>query len=472
MPVHLGSMDETVAAVVRAHRDAHGQPAFRPGDAFVHNAPYNGGTHLPDVTVVLPVFDGDSKGALPVAFVAARGHHADIGGVTPGSMPPFSKTIDDEGVLFDSVPLVRGGRFLEEDIRRELAGGPHPARNPDQNIRDLKAQLAACIKGEQELKRAFRAHGLGTVSAYMGHVQDNAEVFVRRAIGTLRDGEFTCRMDDSAEIRVRVTVDPARGEATVDFAGTSAQHPGNLNAPRAVTRAAVLYVFRTLVDADIPMNAGCLRPIRILVPEGSMLAPRPPAAVCAGNVETSQVVVDALFGALGVMAASQGTMNNFTFGDARSQYYETICGGQGAGCPGAARDGFDGASAVHTHMTNSRLTDPEVLESRYSVRVESFAVRAGSGGTPSGANEGKGGFKGGDGVVRKIRFLAPMTAAILSDRRNVAPFGLDGGGEGAKGRNAVQRTNGQVEELAGTAETKVEPGDIFIIETPGGGACG
>jgi 5-oxoprolinase (ATP-hydrolysing) len=476
MPVHLGSMDETVAAVVRAHRDEDGRPAFRPGDAFVHNAPYNGGTHLPDVTVVLPIFDQETAqgGNQPVAFVAARGHHADIGGVTPGSMPPFSKTIDDEGVLFDAVPLVRGGQFIESDVRAHLASGPHPARNPDQNIRDLKAQLAACVKGEQALRRAFRAHGLGVVSAYMGHVQDNAELFVRRAIGTLKDGAFACAMDDGAEIRVRVTVDRTRGEATVDFEGSSAQHPGNLNAPRAVTRAAVLYVFRTLVDADIPMNAGCLRPIRILVPDGSMLAPRHPAAVCAGNVETSQVVVDALFAALGVMAASQGTMNNFTFGDERSQYYETICGGQGAGCRGAdrpdgGRSGFDGASAVHTHMTNSRLTDPEVLESRYPVRVESFAVRANSGGAPGAHAHG---WRGGDGVVRKIRFLAPMTAAILSDRRKVAPFGLNGGADGARGRNAVQRANGTVEELSGTAEVKMNAGDVFIIETPGGGGCG
>ncbi|MGE5537152.1 MAG: hydantoinase B/oxoprolinase family protein, partial [Gemmatimonas sp.] len=464
-------------------------------------------THLPDVTVIAPVF---LVAPAPEFYVASRGHHADIGGITPGSMPPFSTSIDEEGVLFDAVPLVRAGRFQESLVREHLASGRHPARNPDQNIRDLQAQLAACVKGEQELKRAFRAHGLGTVSAYMGHVQDNAELFVRRAIGSLRDGEFACPMDDGATVRVKVTVDRVRGEATVDFAGTSDQHPGNLNAPRAVTRAAVLYVFRTLVDADIPMNAGCLRPIRILIPDGSMLSPRPPAAVCAGNVETSQVVVDALFGALGVMAACQGTMNNLTFGDDRRQYYETICGGAGAGADSSGAV-FDGASAVHTHMTNSRLTDPEVLETRYPVRIESFAVRAGSGGKPAARHaaaragksvgaasveevsatgrggdgppasaEGRGGDgppasaegRGGDGVVRRIKFLAPMTAAILSDRRKVAPFGINGGGDGATGRNAILRASGEVQELAGTAEVKVDIGDVFIVETPGGGGCG
>jgi 5-oxoprolinase (ATP-hydrolysing) len=465
MPVHLGSMDETVAAIVRAHSDENGLPAFRADDAFVHNAPYNGGTHLPDVTVVLPVFLHESfdAGDKPVAYVAARGHHADIGGITPGSMPPFSSSIGDEGVLFDAVPLVRGGTFLEDEVRAHLASGKFPARNPDQNVRDLKAQLAACVKGERELRRAFETYGHATVAAYMGFVQDNAEAFVRRAISALKDGAFAAAMDDGATVRVAVTVDRAKGEATVDFTGTSPQHPGNLNAPRAVTRAAVLYVFRTLVDADIPMNAGCLRPIRIVVPDGSMLAPSHPAAVCAGNVETSQVVCDVLFAALGVMAASQGTMNNLTFGDAHRQYYETMCGGQGAGIDATGR-AFAGASAIHTHMTNSRLTDPEVLESRYPVRVESFAVRDSSGGA--------GAARGGDGVVRQIKFLAPMTAAILSDRRTVAPFGLNGGDAGAKGRNAVVRHDGSVEELAGTAETRVAPGDAIIIETPGGGGIG
>ncbi|HET9149859.1 MAG TPA: hydantoinase B/oxoprolinase family protein, partial [Alphaproteobacteria bacterium] len=362
------------------------------------------------------------------------------------------------------------GRFLEDEIRARLSSGQRaagekkfPARNPDQNLRDLKAQLAACVKGADELARAYRAHGLDVVSAYMGHVQDNAEAFVRRAISALHDGFYTCAMDDGARISVRVTVDKANGAATVDFAGTSPQHPGNFNAPRAVTRAAVLYVFRTLVDADIPMNAGCLRPIRIEIPEDSMLAPNHPAAVCAGNVETSQVVVDALFGALGVMAASQGTMNNLTFGDAERQYYETICGGQGAGYDSAGVP-FDGVSAVHTHMTNSRLTDPEVLEARFPVRVESFAIRERSG--------GNGIAKGGDGVVRRIRFLAPMTAAILSNRRRVPPFGLNGGGVGAVGRNTVVRADGRVEELAGTAETDMQPGDAIVIETPGGGGVG
>jgi 5-oxoprolinase (ATP-hydrolysing) len=358
---------------------------------------------------------------------------------------------------------VRGGTFLEDEVRAHLASGKFPARNPDQNVRDLKAQLAACVKGERELRRAFETYGHATVAAYMGFVQDNAEAFVRRAISALKDGAFAAAMDDGATVRVAVTVDRAKGDATVDFTGTSPQHPGNLNAPRAVTRAAVLYVFRTLVNADIPMNAGCLRPIRIVVPDGSMLAPSHPAAVCAGNVETSQVVCDALFAALGVMAASQGTMNNLTFGDAHHQYYETICGGQGAGIDATGRP-FAGASAIHTHMTNSRLTDPEVLESRYPVRVERFAVRDSSGGA--------GAARGGDGAVRQIKFLAPMTAAILSDRRTVAPFGLNGGDAGAKGRNAVVRHDGSVEELAGTAETRVAPGDAMVIETPGGGGIG
>jgi len=393
-------------------------------------------------------------------------------------------------VLFDAVPLVRGGRFLEDSIRVHLALGKFPARNPDQNIRDLKAQLAACAKGERELRRAFATYGRATVAAYMGHVQDNAERFVRRAIGALRDGRFAVAMDDGSTVRVAVTVDAANGAAIVDFAGTAAQHAGNLNAPRAVTRAAVLYVFRTLVDADIPMNAGCLRPIDIRIPAGSMLAPAHPAAVCAGNVETSQVVCDALFAALGVMAASQGTMNNLTFGDDRSQYYETICGGQGAGFDSAGRP-FEGASAVHTHMTNSRLTDPEVLEARYPVRVAAFAVRPNSGGEGSGGKGGAGdslsgrapsgdsmsgrapsGARGGDGVVRRIEFLAPMTAAILSDRRSVAPFGLDGGGDGARGKNYVVRASGAVEDLAGVAQVQVAPGDAIVIETPGGGGVG
>ena len=469
MPVHLGSMDETVMAVVRAHSDKNGRPTFAAGDAFVHNAPYNGGTHLPDVTVVLPVFhDGSDK---PIAYVAARGHHADIGGISPGSMPPFSHTIDEEGVLFDALPLVGAGQFLEKEIRAHLTGktsssarpSARGARNPDQNLRDLKAQVAACSKGAADLARAANAYGLNTLTAYMGFVQDNAERFVRAAIGALKDGAFTCEMDDGSRISVAVTVDRAQGSAIVDFAGTSAQHAGNLNAPRAVTRAAVLYVFRTLVDADIPMNAGCLRPIDIRIPPGSMLAPAHPAAVCAGNVETSQVVVDALFGALGVMAAAQGTMNNLTFGDATRQYYETICGGSGAGTDSHG-NGFAGASAVHTHMTNSRLTDPEVLEARYPVRVEEFSVRKNSG--------GQGAWRGGDGAIRKIKFLAPVTAAILSDRRRVAPFGLDGGGAGAVGRNTVVRASGAVERLAGTAETRMAAGDAIVIETPGGGGVG
>ena len=477
MPVHLGSMDETVMAVVKAHSDKSGLPAFRAGDAFVHNAPYNGGTHLPDVTVVLPVFSNESFDASsekppnqPIAYVAARGHHADIGGISPGSMPPFSHTIDEEGVLFDALRLVQGGRFLEAEIRNHLATGRWPARNPDQNLRDLKAQLAACSKGAADLARAAQAHGLATLTAYMGFVQDNAERFVRAAIGALNDGAYQCEMDDGSKISVAVTVDRASGSAIVDFAGTSAQHAGNLNAPRAVTRAAVLYVFRTLVDAEIPMNAGCLRPIEIRIPPGSMLAPAHPAAVCAGNVETSQVVVDALFAALGTMAAAQGTMNNLTFGDGARQYYETICGGAGAGLDSQG-NGFAGASAVHTHMTNSRLTDPEVLEARYPVRVEEFSVRKDSGGrgAPSSAGGGQGQWRGGDGAVRKIKFLAPVTAAILSDRRRVAPFGLNGGGAGMCGKNTVVRVNGARENLSGTAEVAMTAGDSILIETPGGG---
>ena len=460
VPVHLGSMGESVQAVLAAHRP--GTPAaMRRGDVFVTNAPYNGGTHLPDITVITPVFDGGADfdgGAAPLFFVAARGHHADVGGITPGSMPPASRTVAEEGVLLDDVRLVAGGRFQEGEILGLLAAGPWPARNPGQNVADLKAQVAANETGLRELGRMVGHFGLEVVRAYMGHVQDNAEESVRRVVDVLHDGEFTCPMDDGAEVRVRVSIDRAARAAAIDFTGTSPQRAGNFNAPFAVTRAAVLYVFRTLVDDDIPLNAGCMKPLRLIVPEGSMLNPRPPAAVVAGNVETSQCVVDTLFGALGVMAAAQGTMNNFTFGDDRHQYYETLCGGAGAG------PGFDGASAVHTHMTNSRLTDPEVLEWRYPVLVDGFSIRRGSG--------GRGRHRGGDGVVRRIRFLEPMTAAILSSRRRTAPFGLAGGGPGAKGRNYVERADGSTQELPGTAQVEMNPGDVFVIETPGGGGFG
>jgi 5-oxoprolinase (ATP-hydrolysing) len=448
MPVHLGSMGDCVTAIMRKH------PDMRDGDAFVTNAPYDGGTHLPDITVVMPVFVEGAR----AFFVASRGHHADIGGITPGSMPPFSTDIAEEGILFDGIRMVHEGRFDGAAVRGVLAGGRWPARNPDQNLADLKAQAAACAKGAEELRRACATHTRAVVEAYMGHVQDNAEDEVRKVIGALKDGAFDMPMDGGMNIRVSVEVDRAARSARIDFTGTSPQQPNNFNAPGSVTKAAVLYVFRCLVESDIPMNAGCLRPLEIVVPEGSLLNPRPPAAVAAGNVETSQAVVDALFGALGVLAASQGTMNNLTFGNERHQYYETICGGAGAG------RSFDGASAVHTHMTNSRLTDPEILEQRYPVLVEEFSIRRGSG--------GEGAHRGGDGAVRRIRFREKMTAAILSTRRQTAPFGLEGGGEGAKGTTTVIRTDGSREILRGQDETIVDAGDAIEIATPGGGGFG
>ena len=403
IPVHLGSMGASVQAVREARgRDGRG---FRPGDVYMLNAPYNGGTHLPDVTVIRPVFvDAD---AAPAFWVAARGHQADIGGATPGSMPPFSRSVAEEGVLIDDFLLVEAGRLREAETRALLTSGPWPARDPDQNLGDLKAQVAACAKGAAALAALVEAYGRPVVEAYMGHVQDNAEESVRRVLAGLQGGAFACEMDDGAAIRVAITLDRQARSAVIDFTGTSPQRPNNFNAPLAVCRAAVLYVLRTLVDDEIPLNDGCLRPVRLVVPEGSMLNPRFPAAVVAGNVETSQAVVDALYGALGVMAAAQGTMNNLTFGDARRQYYETIAGGAGAGL------GFAGADAVQTHMTNSRLTDPEVLEARFPVVVERFARRRGSGGV--------GRWNGGDGVVRALRFTEPMAAAILSNRRRDRP---------------------------------------------------
>jgi 5-oxoprolinase (ATP-hydrolysing) len=427
-----------------------------PGDAFALNAPYAGGTHLPDITVVMPVFLGEE--ALPTFYVASRGHHADIGGISPGSMPPNSKSVEEEGVLFQGERIMRAAKFDDRRVNTILSSGPYPARNPQQNIADLRAQIAACVKGSDELKNLCAAQGRDVVAAYMSHVQDNAEEQVRRVIGALDDGVFEHEMDDGAIIRVQVTVDRANRNATIDFTGTSPQRPTNFNAPRSVTTAAVLYVFRCLIDNDIPLNAGCLRPLKIIIPEQSLLNPSYPAAVVAGNVETSQAVTDTLFGALGVMAASQGTMNNFTFGNAHHQYYETICGGAGAG------PSFDGTSAVHTHMTNSRLTDPEVLEWRYPVLVRRFAVRTDSGGT--------GKHNGGNGVVREIEFREPMEAGILSTRRRTPPFGVKGGNDGKQGRNAVRRKDGRTEVLPGCAVTTVAPGDIFIIETPGGGGYG
>jgi 5-oxoprolinase (ATP-hydrolysing) len=447
IPVHLGSMGEAVKALIASQ-------TMSPGEVYLTNSPYAGGTHLPDITVVTPVW----RGREILFFVAARGHHADIGGVTPGSMPPDSRTIEAEGALAAALRIVEGGAFREAAVLGWLGGGPHPARNPDQNLADLRAQVAANEKGARELGRMVEEFGLGTVRAYMNHVQDNAEEAVRKVLAGLSGGSFAYPMDDGAEIRVAVTVDRSARRARIDFSGTSPQRPGNFNAPAAVTKAAVLYVFRTLVLDDIPLNAGCLRPLEILIPEGSLLNPVYPAAVVAGNVETSQHVVDALYGALGVLAASQGTMNNLTFGNAGHQYYETICGGAGAG------PDFDGASAVHTHMTNSRITDPEVLEWRFPVLLEEFSVRRGSGGA--------GRHRGGDGAVRRLRFLQPMTAAILSSHRVNPPFGLKGGEPGATGRNTIVRADGGREVLPGCAQAEVGPGDVLVIETPGGGGYG
>jgi 5-oxoprolinase (ATP-hydrolysing) len=450
MPVHLGSMGESVRTILRL-RGA----GMRPGDVFALNNPYNGGTHLPDLTVVMPVF-GDHGQLL--FLTAARGHHADIGGITPGSMPPDSTSIEEEGVLIDDFQLVDQGRFLAEELDALLASGPYPARNPRQNVADLQAQIAACARGAGELTRMIGQFGLDTVLAYTGHVQDNAEESVRRVLGVLKDGAFAYPLDNGAVIRVRVRIDRGARRAVVDFTGTSAQLADNFNAPAAVCRAAVLYVFRTLVDEPIPMNEGCLKPIEIVISEGCMLNPRHPAAVVAGNVETSQCITDALYGALGVLAGAQGTMNNFTFGNERYQYYETICGGSGAG------PDFDGTSAVHTHMTNSRLTDPEVLEWRYPVLLESHRINRGSGGA--------GVHRGGDGTIRRVRFLEAMGAALLSNHRIVAPFGLEGGEPGACGRQWIEHADGTTEPLPGCAKTEVRPGDVFVIQTPAGGGFG
>ncbi|MGB3137713.1 MAG: hydantoinase B/oxoprolinase family protein [Nodosilinea sp.] len=449
IPVHLGSMSESVHSLIAAQGSS-----LKPGDVYVSNNPYNGGTHLPDITAVTPVFL-DSKRPF---YVASRGHHADIGGITPGSMPPYSTTIDQEGILLDNVQLVEQGRFCEAEILAALTSGAHPARNPDQNIADLQAQIAANERGSQELRRIAAHYGLPVVQAYMKHVQDNATASVQHVIEQLSDGQLTYPMDGGIQIQVSVTIDRARRTAHVDFTGTSPQQASNLNAPLAISKAVVLYVFRTLVDDEIPLNAGCLTPVTITVPAGSMLNPRCPAAVVAGNVETSQAIANALYGALGAMAAAQGTMNNFTFGNERYQYYETICGGAGAG------PGFDGADAVQTHMTNSRLTDPEVLEWRFPVLVDSFRIRPRSG--------GDGHYRGGNGVIRRIQFRQPMTAAILSGHRQVQPFGLEGGGHGSLGKNWIQRQDGTSEILEACAEVSMRSGDCFVIETPGGGGYG
>ena len=451
IPVHLGSMSDSVREIL-ARRGA----TICDGDIYMLNAPHAGGTHLPDITVIAPVIlDGE---AAPAFFTAARGHHADIGGVTPGSMPPDSKRIEDEGVLIENFLLVKDGRLLEAETRTLFASGPHPARDIDRNIADLKAQIAAVVRGADELKRLVKHHGRAGVAAYMRHVQDNAEEQIKRVIDKLSAGAFEVRMDCGAVVRVAITPDHAKRTVRVDFSGTSAQQDNNFNAPLAITRAATLYVFRTLVDDNIPLNEGCLKPIEIIVPDGSLLNPKRGAAVVAGNVETSQVIVDCLYGALGALAGSQGTMNNFTFGDEKRQYYETICGGSGAG------PDFDGAGVVQTHMTNSRLTDPEVLETRFPVLVERFGVRRRSG--------GDGAHKGGDGAVRRVRFRAPMTAAMLANRRATAPFGLHGGGDGKPGVNRIERADGAVTELGATGKAEVAPDDVFVIETPGGGGYG
>jgi 5-oxoprolinase (ATP-hydrolysing) len=465
MPVHLGSMGASVRAVLR-HRGA----SVRAGDAYLVNAPYEGGTHLPDLTVISPVFlatgDAGPPDRGPDFWVASRGHHADIGGITPGSMPSHSRHVDEEGVLFDDFLLVEQGHLRRLHLREQLTNGRWPARDPDQNLADLEAQLAANHRGAQELARVCRHWGLARVHAYMGHVRRNAAASVAAAIRELARASssseprrFVVTMDDGATIHVAVSLDAEAGRARVDFTGTSAQQPSNFNAPRAIGQAAVLYVFRTLVDADIPLNEGCLDPIELVIPPGSMLDPQHPAAVVAGNVETSQAICDALYGALGVLASAQGTMNNITFGDATRQYYETVCGGAGAG------PGFDGCDAVHTHMTNSRLTDPEVLEERFPVVLERFEIRRGSG--------GRGRWRGGHGVRRVLRFLAPMQLVVLANRRVVAPFGLEGGESGSLGRNYVVRAQrGERVEIGSTGSVEVGVGDVFVLETPGGGGFG
>ena len=475
MPVHLGSMGESIKTVIE-----HNAGRMRPGDVYVLNDPYHGGTHLPDVTVITPVFldgapvegapaSGDPASARrPLFYVGSRGHHADIGGITPGSMPPFSTRIEEEGVQIDNVKLVEAGRLREAEMVALLQSGQYPSRNPAQNLADLKAQIAANEKGVQELRRMVDQFGLEVVQAYMRHVQDNAEESVRRVITRLKDGAFTLPLDNGAQIAVRVAVDAKTRSAVIDFTGTSPQQANNFNAPRAVGMAAVLYVFRTLVDDDIPLNAGCLKPLRVVIPEGCMLNPRPPASVVAGNVETSTCITNALFGALGVMAGSQPTMNNFTFGNDRHQYYETISGGSGAGgqfdAQGRLVGGFEGTSVVQTHMTNSRLTDPEVLEFRFPVRLRGYAIRSGSGGA--------GRWRGGEGGVRQVEFLEPMTASILSNGRVHPAFGLAGGQPGAPGINRVLRSDGRIEVLGHIGQVQMQPGDVFEVQTPGGGGFG
>ena len=451
IPVHLGSMGESIKTIIRKNA-----ATMRQGDVYMLNDPYNGGTHLPDITVITPAFDASGREVL--FYVGSRGHHADIGGITPGSMPPDSTEVEQEGVLINNFQLVRQGRLLEQETIALLSSGRYPARNIQQNLADLQAQIAANQKGVDELLKMVGHFGLEVVRAYMRHVQDNAEEAVRRVVTALKDSSYEYRLDNGAVIKVAIRVNYAERTADIDFTGTSSQLPNNFNAPSAICMAAVLYVFCTLVDDDIPLNAGCLKPLNVIIPEGSMLNPRYPAAVVSGNVETSSCITNALYGALGVMASSPGTMNNFTFGNDRHQYYETISGGSGAG------NGFDGTDVVQTHMTNSRLTDPEVLEWRYPVRLDSYEIKPGSG--------GRGRWHGGNGGVRKIRFLEQMTASILSNNRRVPPFGTDGGEPGSCGRNSVIRSDGRTEELGFVASVEMHPGDVFVIETPGGGGYG
>jgi 5-oxoprolinase (ATP-hydrolysing) len=451
VPVHLGSMGESIKTIIRENH-----ASMRPGDVYMLNAPYNGGTHLPDVTAITPVFSNDETEVL--FYVASRGHHADIGGRTPGSSPPDSRHIEEEGVLIDNFLLVKGGVLQEQETRALLGSGRYPCRNINQNMADLSAQIAANETGVRELGKMVENYGLKVVHAYMQHVQDNAEESVRRVLGVLQDCNFIYPMDGDKQIRVSISVNRHKREATIDFTGTSAQSEGNYNAPTAVCKAAVLYVFRTLVADNIPLNEGCMKPLKLIIPPRTMISPEYPAAVISGNTEVSQAITDALFGALGLLASSQGTMNNFVYGNATHQNYETICGGTGAG------PDHPGTSAVHSHMTNTRMTDPEVVEWRFPVQVESFSIRHGSGGA--------GKFRGGNGVVRKIRFLEPMTATILSSHRQIAPYGLAGGEPGKKGENSVLHPDNTITLLAGNDEVFLSSNDIFIIKTPGGGGYG
>ncbi len=451
VPVHLGSMSDSVRTIL-----AQNAGKIRPGDVYMMNNPYNGGTHLPDVTVITPVFNENGRDI--IYTVASRGHHADIGGTTPGSAPPDSRHIDEEGVLIDNFLLVKEGVLQDRTARDLLASGKYPCRNVNQNMADLAAQVAANATGVQELTKITRQFGLDVIHAYMGHVQANAEESVRRVLDVLRDSEFTYPLDSGAQIKVAISVDKANREASLDFTGTSPQDEFNYNAPLAICRAVVLYVFRTMVGSNIPMNEGCLKPLKLIVPEASMINPTYPAAVISGNTEVSQAIADTLYGALGVIAGSQGTMNNFVYGNDTFQNYETICGGTGAG------DGFNGTSAVHSHMTNTRMTDPEVLETRFPVRVDEFSIRRGSG--------GQGSFVGGDGIVRKLRFLEPMTVTVLSSHRDTTPHGAAGGKPGKPGENSVIRSNGQTETLKGNDVTEMNVGDVFVLKSPGGGGYG